>query len=543
MRGAAQSGRRWGPVLMHWLRTRGHLALAVLAAVVVVLGTVGFNLEAQAQRTAITWDEALYNTLGLFAFAGNRFGYPATRLLRVAYLAAPLIAASAVLGALARLLEERGALFGRRLRGHTVVGGLGSLGTMIARHEHRDRVRYVGIERADSVPGVESIRALGDGWVLIGDMTSPDLLTRARAHRARRVFLTAHSDVANLNAAFAVRRLVRERGSRRPPVVYAHVYDAGLADALQQQLRSSDPREADIVPFNIYGFAAKALIGTLLRDRIVGSLRLGAGKVLCRSEWPMGDAQLAEPPPGSPEALREDCRRLRAAVRLGGAAAPERLAIVGLGRFGRSVLRGLLDGCAATTKFLLVERDGQSTHAFVGALAPDEKARLEVFSGDASEREALSCIHDYKPTAALLCTDNDIGNLRLALDLQRRGVRAVVRMFDRETSDELGRGLYAHGIDIVGLEQLFRAAIPILTHERRVRACVNLDVAQTAEVDHIFYLCRVTGEERRALGEACVGLDELGADGGAPSDAALVWHRALHRLSPVPPEGDEAEAM
>ena len=107
------------------------------------------------------------------------------------------------------------------------------------------------------------------------------------------------------------------------------------------------------------------------------------------------------------------------------------------------------------------------------------------------------------------------------------------RMFDLEATQELSRGLEACGLATVGLAPLFRAAIPILTHERLLLACINLDFKTTPEVDHLFYLAHVGAKEREELGERCVGLDELQRAEGAPSppkDLALVWYRAVERL-------------
>src|SRR5207302_246541 len=104
-----------------------------------------------------------------------------------------------------------------------------------------------------------------------------------------------------------------------------------------------------------------------------------------------------------------------------------------------------------------------------------------------------------------------------------------------EASIELGLGLKERGIYTVGLSRLFRAAIPILTHERRLLAVVNLDFAHTVEIDHLFYLARLRDEERRRLGDACLPIAELprtprAKDLRPPEDLALVWHRAIPRL-------------
>jgi Trk K+ transport system NAD-binding subunit len=523
--------------LLRRFHARRSVLLAVAAGLVVLAGPFAFALEARAAHADVSWHEALYFTFGLFTLQGSRFGYPATPLLRALSFAAPAISASAVLGAFVRLLEERGGpIVFRRFRGHTVIGGLGNLGATIARHELRRGRNFIAVERDAEAPQVADLRAAG-GSVLVGDMTSTEVLGRAGSEFAREVFFTASSDIANLDAAFHVRRRVRAARALPPPRVYAHVYDAGLSDAIEHQLRSHRADEADIVTFNSYRFAAKALIALLLRDRLIGSLRVAPGLVLERTRWPGGADRVEEPPRRDHAAtLAEDRRRLLAAFRLAAepaAGAEERFAIVGLGRFGRSVVRELISAVSASASFLILERSAASLEAQITTFSAEERARFEVLVADASRPEAGARIHAFAPRAVIVCTDSDLGNLRVALDLHRRDIKTITRMFDLDASQELARGLEDCGIATVGLAPLFRAAIPILTHERRLRACLNVDFRSTPEVDHLFYLSELAAEERRELAERCVALAELPRAPGAPEpppDLALVWYRAVERL-------------
>lgn len=526
-------------------RVRGPIALSVLAILITFGGTLAFLREARVRADPTSWHEALYYTLGLFTLQGNRFGYPHTALLRGIYFAAPLLAASAIIGALLRLVEESGALIIGRFRDHTVIGGLGNLGSAIAHNEAGQRQPFIVIERDESVPGVEGLRAAGHGVVALGDVRSAEVLRRTRAHQARQVFFTAPSDIVNLDAAFQVRRLAKQRRVRAPPTIFAHVYDTGLADALERQLHAQQAGVADIVAFNSYRFAAKSMLALLLRDQLVGSVRVAPGLCLSRTSWPAGDAQLREVAAGESHdaALQEDRRRLLRAFTLAGEADPGpavRYAIVGLGRFGRAVVRELLNAVPASARFLLVERSAQALQAQVANFTEEEQRRFEPLIGDAIQPDVGERLHGFGPQAVIVCTDNDLGNLRLALDLKRRQVRTVTRMFDLEASSELSSGLDDHGIATVGLARLFRLAIPILTHERRLHMCVNLDMNNTPEVDHLFYLARLDADERRALGPMCVGLDELvrsaahGEVAEPPPELALVWYRAVKQLRTHP---------
>jgi Trk K+ transport system NAD-binding subunit len=517
--------------LLSRVRARGPGALAVGAALVIVTGVIAFQHEADVTGVSVSWHEALYWTLGLFTFEGNRFGYPRTGALRAIYFAAPLISTSALLGALLHLLEERAPLLAARFSGHTVIGGLGNLGTSLSRHFRKNRKAFIAIERLGEAPEVSNLRESGDAVVIVGDMTSIEVLRRAGCHRASEVFLTAQRDVVNLDAAFNVRRLARAEGVSRPPRVYAHVYDVALADALRHQFHARRPGDAEIVAFNIYRFAAKALVAGLVRDHVIPSLHLEGSLRLARTGWPERGA-IAR----GDQSLAEDRRRLLQAFQVEmdrPEDPPQRYVLVGLGRFGRSVLRELLDTVPTSARFLVIERSQAAYDASVEAFSPEERARLESCVADATSALALSLTTSFSPTAVMVCTDNDLLNLRVSLQLRMRDVKTVTRMFDLDASAELGRGLEERGIYAVGLAPLFRTAIPILTYERQLLACVNLDVERSPEVDHLFYLARVTSAERARLGEACVGLQELRRAPGVkvPSGGlGLVWYGSVGLL-------------
>src|SRR5207249_3151260 len=155
--------------------------------------------------------------------------------------------------------------------------------------------------------------------------------------------------------------------------------------------------------------AAKALIGDLLRERLLHSLRVGDGVHLARTGWPDGE----RPPEheGRPDRAAElegDRERLLRAFRLEVARAEpqvERFAVVGMGRFGRSVLRELLLVAPAGSRFLVVERSEGAYRASVEQFSDEERARFEPLISDATASGALHRIVEFAPGAALICTD------------------------------------------------------------------------------------------------------------------------------------------
>ena len=515
-------------------RKHGTLLLFLLFVIVFSSAIYGFWEEGIRTCKPVVWHEAVYYAIGLFTLAGNRFDYPQSAVLHVDYLVAPLISASALLGAFARVVEERAPLLFRRFRRHTVIGGLGKLGMILARHEQGRKKPFIAIEISERTKEVAAAKELDHGAVLTGDMTSLKTLKEARAHLARRVFFTSSSDVANLDAASHVRMLARKHKVKHPPEIFVHVVHPRLSESLA--LHWGEPRKADarIIPFNGYRFAARALFAKLVRDRHVRAMRVGGGLALARTDWPDHDGGLIEPE-ARDVALEEDRRRLFAAFRVEEETeSAERFAIVGLGRLGSELVDNLLRHAGREARFLLVDRAKSRLEEVLNRAPPEARPRFATYAGDVmAGRGALREIEAFAPTAAIVCTDSDLGNLRLALDLQAHGVRTVARMFDADASPELVEELGRHAITAASFARLLHAAIPILTNERRLLACVNLDVAHTPIPDHLFYLAEMTEKERSALGRGCVGLDELPRTEGVrvPSPGlVLVWHRAIEKM-------------
>src|SRR4051812_42254934 len=133
--------------LLRAMRAHAGRVLVVVASLIILLGPAAMLREARLQGIAMGRWEALYATLGLFAFASNRVGYPQTVALQLVYFAAPAVAASAVFGAFYRVLEERMPMLIGRARGHVVIGGLGNLGTVLCRYLQAHGHAVIAIER------------------------------------------------------------------------------------------------------------------------------------------------------------------------------------------------------------------------------------------------------------------------------------------------------------------------------------------------------------------------------------------------------------
>ena len=245
---------------MRWLgtaRQRWWLIAAAWAALL-VLGIGGFIQQAHDLGTSTSFLDNLYFTLQLAALDFGGDSEAINWRLQIARFVAPIIAASTLLQSASVVFREQFARFrAGRARRHTVVCGLGPVGTLLCGALADDRQRVVAIEADSSVPGVATATDLGVP-VIIGDPTDASVLRAARVDRASRVVAVGESDAVNAAIAAAVRAV--PRSSSLPPVRCAiHLTDAELAALLRttELTGSTGPR---VEFFNLHERAASAVL-------------------------------------------------------------------------------------------------------------------------------------------------------------------------------------------------------------------------------------------------------------------------------------------
>ncbi len=501
--------RRWIGTI-EGLRNRAGPALVGGTLLILIAGQVAFPLEAGARETHIGWMEALYNTLGLFAFAGNRFGFPHTAVLRAVYFAAPFVSASALIETALRVVASGSTFLLFGMRGHTVVGGIGNLGTLIASRQDDLGEMQVLIDRDPRDRAGKEVGgpSLGPHVVIVGDMTVASVLRRARVQHANKVFLTAADDLVNIEAAARIRALIP--AGTAGPTVYCHVYDEELREGLADE-------HPGLVYFNSYRLSAKALVARLFRDGWLPSVEVSRS---CNLVARGAGFALAREAPPSPVFI-----------------------VVGLGRFGRSVLQQLVDAAPANARFVAVDRSARAVDSAIGSLAPHERPAVTGLAADALDGGWLDAMpKDGRAAVVLFCTDNDRANLTMAMRAARAGHRTMSRMFDQEAGAALHEAYANHQeIGVAGFRELFHGAFPILTHTQapsqhgpsaqRIRTCVGQKGTK-----ELWYLMRLSPDEVASVSakHGSVRLSDLAWDGPAgeapPADAWLLTTKDLAGL-------------
>lgn len=211
------------------LRKHFGKVLAVSGVVAVVLGVVGFR----AGDPNLTWDTLIYRTVNLFHWGYSAWGsegnFPLPWTLSIARWLAPMVLMSALFGvALAVFQRQWEGWLASRMRGHTIVCGVGEKGRLLAASLRENHIRLVLIERQ-----VERAEMLSnEGFLTIhGDATDSAALRRAGVGNASRLVALTGDDHDNLAISVAA---AQSAGKESGVSIYLHSGDASLCDLYQR---------------------------------------------------------------------------------------------------------------------------------------------------------------------------------------------------------------------------------------------------------------------------------------------------------------------
>ncbi|MCW2920153.1 MAG: TrkA-N domain protein [Thermoleophilia bacterium] len=219
----------WRRQLLRWLLLA--MALLMLAQALVAHAAFDYDLQ-QSVHVGISSIATLgFADAGL---AGSRLAAQPVwiQVAGVATMLLDIVLITVLLGLIAdALVGERFArVFGgssRRLRGHVVVAGLGTVGYRVVRELTERGYRCAAIEADEDGPFVAGARRLGAS-VTIADVRHEDAFAQLSIDRAVAVIAATSDDAANLEAAFTAMSIAPE-----VPVV-VRCFDPGLAARLER---------------------------------------------------------------------------------------------------------------------------------------------------------------------------------------------------------------------------------------------------------------------------------------------------------------------
>ncbi len=186
---------RWGAALGLFLFAFGGLLL-------------GVSLTERPGVTDASLLTKAYYSLGLFVVGGLDIGTPTggpllgQAMLWIAYFGAPVLTASAVIEAIARIMSPRPWQL-RRIRQHVVVVGTGPMTDSYLRVLRRRAPRCPVVVVDESIEPIrrQELEQTFNVTVVTGDITHDFLIRALRLHRARRVVLLGESDFQSYEAA------------------------------------------------------------------------------------------------------------------------------------------------------------------------------------------------------------------------------------------------------------------------------------------------------------------------------------------------------
>ncbi len=401
-------------------RTRGDWRWAA-ALGLFLLAFCGFLLGVSLTERPTVVDAGLftkaYYSLGLFVVGGLDIGTPTggpaigRAMLWIAYFGAPVLTASAVIEAVARIVSPRPWHL-RRIRNHVVVVGTGAMTDSYLRVLRRRAPRRPVVVVDEQIEPIrrQELQQTFEATVITGDITHQFLIRALRLHRVRKVVLLGESDFKSYEAAS---RMLTEYPRLKSRIVL-RCHNLRFMRALQE---TAVARQC--VTFNSYHLAAAGLV----HDRLIDHFR------------------------------KTDLLDV--------------VVIAGFGRFGQTVLEELQAHAGRELSAVaLIDIDAARR-----VLVAEEQRRIdgdyrkEVFEGDISHPEVWQKLEAGLDLSAgwptvILGTGNIEENLRAALWIKRKYPNAFV--FSR-TSDVSKLALEVgaeHGINHFSIRQLVEEHIP-----------------------------------------------------------------------------------
>ncbi|MCU1393423.1 MAG: RyR protein [Ilumatobacteraceae bacterium] len=234
------------------------MAIAALWILMFVLAAGGFRQQATVGHVGRSNLDILYLIFQLITLQYNGAEAVLNWRLEIARFLAPAMAFSTVLQSASLVFtDEFRRIRVQYSRNHTVVCGLGDVGTRLAQAFAMNGESVVAIEADPAASGVSSAKAAGVA-VLIGDASDPALLRTARVGRAVRLVAVCGNDATNVQIASQAVSVIGDRGGKALRCS-VHLDDAEMATLL----RAADLDRHGSVRmsfFNTHERAARALL-------------------------------------------------------------------------------------------------------------------------------------------------------------------------------------------------------------------------------------------------------------------------------------------
>ena len=411
--------------------------------------------------------EAVYRTFSAVSMWDEYFNAnePMREVVRYAALAAPVVGLLfAFSGQLGRSLAR---IFNLGAARHVVIAG-DSVAALSLAQDCRKRKDSV-ILIADELPTETALGLRRKGVIVLeGNATHVETLRTARAHHAAHVIAYELDDTANLQIEAAVRRLVGD--ARRKPPIGVHVStrspmllkEAREMRSAQMRKKKAQGSSIDPKPFSLEEMAARALVQKESQTLLSLAQELGQARLhIVFFGFDLAAEAVAERVLMSMWSAHFEAPRL-------------------------TVLTPSPDIAEAGFK-------ARHREAFANPNAWVADVAFQQFDWDMASvgAEILESVEQTrgKPTAIIVSTGSDPGNIHLAIALKRvcnNGQRWPVPIYMRETSQSEFSQQYAKGDETVELDAYLLAFGAHQMNSTRTRV-IDGALDQGAAIAHEHY--------------------------------------------------------
>jgi voltage-gated potassium channel Kch len=237
------------------------IILAFTFPVSLVLGVYGY-LHYHSGDEPVGFFNALYHTAQLYILHSPHFGPPVPLSLEIARWLAALSTLLALVNTAIYLFRyEWMEVKIKQSKKHTIVCGIGRRGITIVEKLHKTNNDIVAIDKHPEPEIAERLHKLGIP-LIIGDATRTEILERARAKNASKVYALCPDDTINLSVALAAQKIKTGHNSNWECII--HINDTELRNSLQtnhqgnpfvagQNLRFTDTYGAEAIRLIVHG--------------------------------------------------------------------------------------------------------------------------------------------------------------------------------------------------------------------------------------------------------------------------------------------------
>ncbi len=257
--GSASAKPSFGKRLRRWLGDYKWPLIGFIWLVAITLGYIGFSKYFSAIGETHSSGDIFYRTVQLFTLDSGWVS-PIGWELQLARFLAPAMAVYTALQALAIILREQFQLFRVRfLKDHIVICGLGRKGLLLCEGFLERGERVVVIEQNRNNSRLRRCKELG-ATVLVANATNPELLRRARIHKAKYVISVCGNDGTNAEVAVNARQLVWNRQGKALSCLI-HIFDLQLRNLLRErEIMMGRPNAFMLGFFNVFESGARVLL-------------------------------------------------------------------------------------------------------------------------------------------------------------------------------------------------------------------------------------------------------------------------------------------